>query len=185
MDAFIGEIRLLPYTFTPYNWFACNGQQLIIQQFPALYAVMGVDFGGDGKTYFNLPNLNGRTAVGAGDNPTSVFDPNFASYGGANSVAISQSNVPAHTHELNAVQLPQASRSDTPAGNLLTGIAFRPTSGTAPTANPYGPAVGSSVTLNNATVSPFVGGSNPHENRQPALAMQWCVCNDGYFPVRP
>ncbi|AJP72822.1 phage tail protein [Sphingomonas hengshuiensis] len=185
MDAFIGEIRLFPYTFCPLGWAPCQGQLFAIQDYQALAAVIGNKFGGDGKSNFKLPLLSGRTAVGWGDNQTDIFDPAYATHGGSATVALSTATIPPHSHTLNAVLIPQAQRAATPAGNLLTGISYRPPTGTAPTSNPYSPAVGGETTLNINTLSPVAGASTPHENRQPALALQWCICTtEGYFPVR-
>lgn len=192
MDAFIGEIRLFPYTYEPVNWMLCDGRQMSIPQYQALAAVIGIQFGGDGKTYFNLPNLQGRVAVGAGDDPTDTFDPVFASHSGARSVTLTTSNMPSHTHTLTGAQAGMATRSTTAAGNLLTGITFKPTTGTTPLSSfPYIPdPAAAPVTLGAQTLSPFVGGTNgstvAHENRQPALGLWWCICvMDGAFPVRP
>ncbi|MFY8094292.1 MAG: phage tail protein [Niveispirillum sp.] len=187
-DAFYGEIRLLPYTFVPANWLPCDGRQLLIQHYQVLYAVIGRLYGGDGQTTFNLPNLQGRTAVGYGDNPFDTFNPALASSGGAAAVTLTGNTIPPHTHTLNGVQIGQAQRTTTPAGNMLTGIAFRRPSGTPPVAFPYDapPQSTGPLGLNSGTLTPFTGGSTPHENRQPALALRWCICvQDGYFPSRP
>jgi microcystin-dependent protein len=191
MDAFIGEIRLFPYTFPPYGWAWCNGQQMSVQQYAPLAAVIGFQFGGDGKTTFKLPDLRGLVAVGAGDDPTDTFDPSFAAKGGGSGVILNTARMPSHTHDLTGALAGLPQRVTTPAGNLLTGIAYKPTTGTAnPTANPYAvdPATPPTV-LAAQTLSPFVGGTNnvvqAHENRQPVLVLQWAICVDqGSFPVR-
>jgi microcystin-dependent protein len=191
-DAFIGEIRLFPYTYVPEGWLACNGQQVSIMQHQVLYAVIGLAYGGDGKTYFNVPQLQGRVAVGQGDDPLDIFDPVLASHGGAKTVTLSATTLPPHDHTVTGVQAALAKRSTEATGNLLTGVTFKPTSGTVnPTSFPYNPTAGAvPVPLHPATLSPFVGGTNgipqPHENRQPALALQWCICaTSGDFPPRP
>lgn len=192
MDAFIGEIRLFPYTFSPVGWMWCDGRQVPIQQCQALYAVIGWIYGGDQRTYFNLPDLRGRVAVGMGDDPSDDFDPTIGAKGGASGVTLSTLNMPPHTHSLIGAQAGLVTRTTTPAGNLLTGIAYKPTTGTTnPTALPYAvdPA-NPPTTLAAQTLSPFVGGTNnvvqAHENRQPALVLQWAICFDqGAFPVRP
>ncbi|MFD1627835.1 phage tail protein [Azospirillum griseum] len=192
-DAFIGEIRLFPYTFAPANWMWCTGQQLTIRDYTPLYAVIGNAFGGDGKTYFNLPNMQGRVAVGAGDDPSDTFDPVFASASGSSTNTLSVMTVPSHTHTLTGAQAGAAVRATTPAGNLLTGIAYKQTGSTAPpfVALPYvaDPAT-PPTNLAAQTLSPFIGGNNgitqPHENRQPVLVLHWAICvADGAFPVRP
>lgn len=194
-DAFIGEIRLFPYTFPPMYWLWCNGQKLAISQYQALYAVIGSEFGGDRKTYFNLPNMQGRVAVGAGDDPTDTFDPVFASANGSSTNTLSTLTVPPHNHTLTGAQAGAAIRAATPAGNLLTGIAYKQTGSTTPplVAFPYAPDPTVPPTkLAGQTLSPFIGGGNPHgdiiphENRQPVQALCWAICfEQGAFPIRP
>jgi len=191
-DAFFGEIRLFPYDFTPQSWLPCDGRQLRVQEYPVLLAIIGNIYGGDGRTVFNLPNLNGRVAVGQGLDTPEPFRPSIGQGGGAVTHEMSHRNFPPHRHRLTGKQLAQAQRSATPEGNMLTGISYRPaTGGTPPTANPYADASsGITVALHEETLSRFVGGRNgsivPRENRQPALALRWCICvENGAYPVRP
>lgn len=188
-DPFTGEIRLLPYGYVPQDWAMCQGQTFSTQAYPALFSILGSRFGGDGRTTFGIPNLQGRTVVGAGNNGTDPFAPSFAEKGGVSSITLTSTNMPQHTHAINAIQLPQAQRSATPDGNLLTGIAFRPdgVATNAPTANPYvAPNANmTATTLHPATLSPFIGSNGAHENRQPVLALNWCICLNGEYPVNP
>jgi microcystin-dependent protein len=187
-DPFTGEIRLLPYNYVPQGWAMCQGQTYVIQAYPALYSILGTRFGGDGKTTFCIPNLQGRTVAGTGANGTDPFAPSFAQKGGFSTITLTDANMPPHTHAVNAIQVPQVQRSATPDGNLLTGIAFRPDTGTgAPTANPYvvPPGGVTGVNLHPASLSPFPGNNGAHENRQPVLALNWCICLDGEYPVNP
>lgn len=187
MDAFIGEIRLFPYTFNPQGWLWCDGTVLPISNFQALAAVIGSKFGGDGKATIALPDLRGRVAVGAGDDPTDAFDPSFAAKDGGSGVILNTARMPSHTHNLIGALAALPQRTTTPAGNLLTGIAYKPTTGTAnPTANPYAVDPATPPTyLAAQTLSPFVGGAQAHENRQPVLVLRWAICaTEGAFPVR-
>lgn len=189
MDAFTGEIRLLPYYYAPQNWLSCDGQQLQPMYYQALFSLIGNRFGGDGRNTFNLPNLNGRTVIGTGTNPAEPgLTYQWGVTGGVNAVQLTPNTIPPHSHALNGKQLAQGQRSSTPSGNMLTGIAFRPDSGTgAPTANPYVPTPQSAqaTTLHPQTLAPYAGGNQPHENRQPFLALQWCICVDGEYPYFP
>lgn len=192
-DAFLGEIRLFPYNYTPQDWLLCDGQQLRAQEYPALLSIFGNIYGGDGRYTFNLPNLNGRVAVGQGLDAPDPFKPKIGQAGGENAVEMSYRNFPPHNHELTGKQLAQAQRSATPDGNMLTGITFRPAAGgTPPTSNPYADKTPSAtqVALHEETLSRFAGGKSgqivPRENRQPALALRWCICvYGGAYPVRP
>ena len=96
-DAFIGEIRMLPYTFAPVGWLACDGQRYNIQQYAALYAVIGPIYGGDGSSYFQVPNLSGRFPVGMGQGP-GLTNRRLASTVGESAVTLDQATIPSHNH---------------------------------------------------------------------------------------
>lgn len=185
MDAFIGEIRLMPYFFVPQGWLACDGTIYPIQQYQPLFALLGATYGGNGQSTFAVPNLQSRTAVGIGDDPVDPFDPSFGEVGGAETEALSTNQVPSHTHSLNAANVAATKRQSTAAGNLIGPLSTNSGSpivnagsfGAVPAAMP--------VTLSPFTLSPFAGGSQAHENRQPYLAMQYCICWDGTWPPRP
>lgn len=187
MDAFIGEIRLLPYTYTPVGWLLCDGRQCAISSYQALYAVIMNTFGGDLKTYFNLPDLRGLVVPGAGDDPTDTFDPAFASKGGSPTAQVTTTTLPSHTHTFVGATSAQTARVSTPAGNLLTGVAYS-ANGTSGFDNakafstPVVPPT--TVQMNPATLSTFNGLGQPHENRQPYLAMGFYINFDGLYPAR-
>jgi len=189
MDAFIGEIRLFPYVFAPVGWLLCDGSKIQIQQYPALYAVIVNTYGGDLKTYFNLPNLLGRVAVAAGDDPVDILDPLIGASGGINQVTLSTAQLPSHNHFLVGANLAAASRSATPAGNYLTGLAQHISGTQYKVSLPFvtSPDVTKKVTLNPGTLAPFSGAGGAHENRQPVLGLGWYICNDpnSVFPSRP
>ena len=187
MDAFYGEIRLFPYTFVPRNWLACDGAVYPIQTYQTLFAVIGFQFGGDNKTNFAVPDLRARVAVGTGVDPADVFRPAFATSAGADGASLTQSLVPPHNHLLNAMAVTPKERVATAAGNYIGGLAlssgppFTIAQDFQSAASPVTP-----VTLNAGTLSPFVGGTDLHENRQPYLAAQYCICALGeVFPVKP
>jgi microcystin-dependent protein len=189
MDAFIGEVRLFPYNFIPEGWLPCNGQLLNIPDHQALYVILGFSYGGDGKTKFALPNLNGRVSVGIGDDPTDTFDPTFASNGGSEQATITLVTTPSHSHALVGANLAAPSRSTTPAGNYLTGLAQHISGTTYKAGLPYTTAPDSAkkVQLNSGTLSAYAGAGGPHENRQPVLGISWAICleSGGVWPPRP
>ncbi|HET8708381.1 MAG TPA: tail fiber protein [Pseudomonadales bacterium] len=175
-DAYIGEIRLLPYNFCPEGWLPCNGQQVLIQQYQALYAVVGNLYGASSASQFYLPDLRGRAPMGmSAQYPAGTQQ-------GADSVTLTSAQMPLHTH--NVVSNRYVGSSNVPASNLRFGgetdsnfaeYVPAPT----PPVNPQ------PVAMHPATIS-AVGQGLPHENRQPFLALQFCICaTDGEFPVKP
>jgi microcystin-dependent protein len=186
-DFFIGEIRLLPYQFPPLGWFDCNGSTYPISQYQALAAIIGTRYGGDGKTTFAVPDLRTRVAVGYGDDPTDIFDPTLASHGGQNTVTLTTSNMPPHNHVLNGATLGAKLRTASPAGNYISAVGRVPAS--PPFENTYAFVAdqtgGTNVALNPASLSAFAGSGGAHENRQPLLALRYCICWDGIWPERP
>jgi microcystin-dependent protein len=162
---FIAQLLLASFNFAPKGWALANGQLLPINQNQALFSLVGTTFGGNGIQNFGLPNLQGRTPVGVSS------DLNYGEIGGVESVTVLSTQVPPHTHQLNASG---AGASDTrpTAGALLAG------QGASDFVGPTGLAA-----MSAATVS-IVGGSQPHENRQPYLVMTWCIALTGIFPSR-
>lgn len=196
-DAFIGEIRMFPYGYAPIGWFACNGQRMVLQQYQALYSLLGSRFGGDNQTYFNLPNLNGRIPVDAGVSPTTGTNWVFAQATGQETVTLTYNQAPAHTHTFSA-KISSASTTG------MTGVAQ--TTGTAPNLvgtsllsrglntaakpiNAYDVPPSSNETQLGVKVSPAYGNAqlqtDPHPNLQPYLVMGYYICNDGEYPVNP
>jgi microcystin-dependent protein len=174
MDGYIGEIRLMPYTFTPSGWLACEGQRLPINQYQVLFSVIGLTYGGDGVQYFNLPDLRGLAAVQSGQGQGLSNYPMGQTFG-MNTVGLSANQLPPHSH---GVQLEkETSDTNAPLGNYLGALM----QGT--TAKPVyweGTAADSGMAMN--AVSP-AGGATPHENRQPYLALRFCICEEGEYPV--
>lgn len=163
-EPFLGELRIMSFSFAPQGWALCNGQLLPINQNQALFSLLGTTFGGDGRLTFALPNLRGRVPVCEG--------PSF-SLGqtmGESSHTISIAELPTHTHGLQATTA--AATTSSPANALLA------TSRGAPV---YGPAA-AAVGVMSATAVTQVGGSQPHENRQPFLTLSICIALQGIFP---
>jgi microcystin-dependent protein len=180
-ESFIGTIAILSFNRLMSGWLPCDGRSLPINQNQALYSLLGTRFGGDGRTNFNLPNLNTRAIVGANLGAGSY--PVGAS-GGANSVSLTTLQIPSHIHSVAAsVVNPPNSRSV--VGNFL-GIpqadpAFNPPLTNAPLL--YGPPSSALIPLAPVTVA-NTGIGNPHENRQPSLALAFQICVTGLYPPR-
>jgi microcystin-dependent protein len=169
-DPFLGEVRLFPYTFAPRGWALCNGQILNISQNTALFSLLGTTYGGDGRTTFALPDLRGRVAVSSGQAPSlSAYE--LGQTGGAETVTLTDSEMPAHGHEV-AVN-GASSDSKNPKGRFLG----RLSGGTTYSGTSNGKALAAGA----VTAS---GGSQPHENRPPHLALNYCIALEGIFPAR-
>jgi microcystin-dependent protein len=166
---YIGEIRMFAGTFPPLGWLFCDGQQLPISENEALYQLIGTTYGGDGQETFNLPNLQSRVPMHFGNGPDGQTYP-IAQMAGTESVTLSTQQIPVHNHALLASTSPAAVRDPVP--------------GNAP-AIPSGDIYVDNldpVPLNaSQTVTP-VGGSQPHENCQPFLCINYIISLFGIFP---
>jgi len=179
MDPFIGEIRLFGFNFAPYGWAQCNGQILAISQNTALFSLLGTNFGGNGTSNFGLPNLQGMVPIDAGDGP-GLTPFVVGETGGTTTCTLLTSQMPLHTHAITALPVNAAVTTPVTGSHLSQGhqgsrgasFAIRTYTTNAP-----------GTTLNPSTVGP-AGGSQPHNNIQPSLVMNWCIAMVGVFPAR-
>ncbi|MCR2806632.1 phage tail protein [Paenibacillus soyae] len=162
-ESYIGEIKLFGFGFTPKNWLPCQGQLLPINQNQALFAILGTTYGGNGVTTFALPDLRGRVPVHTGNGVT------LGQIAGAESHTLTLNEIPAHTHTVSASTT--VSNQYSPVGNVWAEAA-NGTSVFSPEAN----------TTLRADAIGAAGGSQPHTNMQPYLAMNYCICVNGIFP---
>jgi microcystin-dependent protein len=169
-DPFLAEIRIFPFNFAPKGWALCNGQLIAISQNTALFSLLGTTYGGDGKSNFALPNLQGNVPMHPGQGPgLSLHD--LGEMGGEATVTLLQTEIPAHTHTLQAQVDPGEDAA--PAGETLArsvGASLYQTSSAGLTT--LGPVVGSS------------GGNQPHNNLMPSLTLNFCIALQGVFPAR-
>ena len=185
-EPLVGEIRLFPYGWAPEGWLPCDGRQVPIRQFQVLAAVISNTYGGDLQTYLNLPDLRARVAVGYGNDPVDIFDPAIASAGGAESVTLTLTQVPAHTHNLVAAPIATPRQEvATASGNWIAQqLLIKQPKGNE-SANAFAPAdTQPNATLNPATLTPYQGQNGPHENRQPYLVLGYYIAVQGEFPMR-
>jgi microcystin-dependent protein len=159
---FLGEIKIISWNFPPKGWAFCNGQVLPINQNQALFALLGTMYGGDGRTTFALPNLQGRIPVHIGNGFTQ------GEAGGETAHTINISEMPAHSH---VPAFGGAANSKTPAASMWTdwGKAIY-------AANPNAAML--------ATLLSNVGGSQPHENLSPYLVLNFIIALQGIFPTQ-
>jgi microcystin-dependent protein len=169
-DPFVAEIRIFPFSFAPKGWAFCNGQIMPISQNTALFSLLGTTYGGDGKSTFALPDIQGRAVMHPGQGPgLSLHD--LGEESGSETVTLLESEIAAHAHAANASQGDGLER--TPKDQLLaTGIAI----------SQY-QAPGALTNLAPTAVSP-AGGSQPHNNLQPYLTLNFNIALQGVFPPR-
>jgi microcystin-dependent protein len=171
-DPFVAEIRIFPFNFAPRGWAWCDGQLLPLSQNTALFSLLGTTYGGDGKSNFALPDLQGRAPMHPGQGPgLSLHD--LGETGGSETVSLLESEIPAHSHALST------SISDGNVGvptnqQLATGIGV----GLFAAAN-----AGSIVQMAPESLAP-AGGDQPHNNLQPYLTFYFCIALQGVFPPR-
>ncbi|HMH67075.1 MAG TPA: tail fiber protein [Pinirhizobacter sp.] len=176
MNNFLGEIQIFGFNFAPNGWAFCDGKLLPISQYAALYSLVGTVYGGDGRTTFGLPNLQGLAACatgrGTGLQPYALGE-NF----GSETVALISNELAGHTHVANIFL-----QNDTTQRFAL------PTPGSSPVAPATATPFASSQTSNGSFAANFVGpnvGGQPHANQQPYLALNFCIALQGDFPQRP
>jgi microcystin-dependent protein len=170
-EPFFGEIRLFAGGYAPKGWALCDGRTLPISPNTALFSIIGTRYGGNGKNTFALPDLRGRAALHRGAGP-GLTDRPLGSAGGRAAVALTEAQMPSHTHVPMGVATGPG--QDNPKGrvwgkagtNLYKG-------GIAPLDAPMGAGA-----LQN------IGQNKPHENRQPYLALNFCIAMTGIFPTR-
>jgi microcystin-dependent protein len=177
---FVAEIRIFGFNFAPTGWAICAGQLLPISQNTALFSLLGTNFGGDGKSTFGLPNLQGNVPIHAG----SSGGPGLTQYfvgetGGVQTVTLLTSEIPAHSHAFNADKGPASSAS--PQGNFYEQGSFPGNPGGAVWS--YGLATSQPGIINPGTIS-LTGGNQPHNNMMPYLTLTFCIALQGIFPPR-
>ena len=168
-EQFLGEIRLLSFTFPPKGWALCNGQLLPINQNQALFAILGTTYGGNGQTTFALPNLQGRVPVAAGQGP-GLNNYTLGQTGGEAAHTLALNEYVNHSHGLNGTRID---------GNVSTPNGTLPAVGT----EAYSQA-GPDSAMSPSTMATSNPGSQPHENRQPFLTLNYVIALQGIFPSR-
>ena len=157
---YLGEIRIFSFNFAPKGWEQCNGQLLPINQYQALFAILGTTYGGNGTTNFALPNFQGRLPLHQGNSIV------LGQSGGETTHTLVVAEIPLHSHSANATNAP-------PTAGSLAG-------------NVWAPGNGAFAATANTSMYPLAlantGGSQPHENRSPYLALNVCIALVGIFP---
>jgi microcystin-dependent protein len=170
MDPFVAEIRIFPFNFAPKGWAFCDGQILPLSQNTALFSLLGTTYGGDGKSNFALPNMQGNAPMHPGQGPgLSLHD--LGETGGTETVTLLESEIPIHVHNF------MASTQDALDSNATNELLAK------------GSAIGqyivagALVNLADNALAP-AGGDQPHNNMQPYLTLNFCIALQGVFPPR-
>ncbi|MEO7308791.1 MAG: tail fiber protein [Chitinophagaceae bacterium] len=175
MDPFVAEVRIFGFNFPPKGWATCDGQLLPISQNTALFSLLGTYYGGDGRTNFGLPNLQGSAALHAGESSGSGLTQRFVGEtGGSQTVTLIASELPSHTHVANAKT----------GGNTAspTGLNWGNPGGR-PAPNFFANAIGSPQNMSPQALS-LAGGSLPHNNLMPYVTLNFCIALQGVYPPR-
>ena len=172
-NPFLGEIRIFPFGFAPAGWASCNGQLLAISQNTALFSLFGNTFGGDGRTTFGLPNLQGASPMHPGQGP-GLSPYNLGQTGGSPNVTLLSAQLPPHPHTLQGDARP----ADLNAPSAQTALARSSPS-------IYKTPAGAATQPMAAQVLGGSGGSSgPHNNLMPYLTLNFCVALQGIYPTR-
>ena len=163
-DPYIGEIRIFAGNFAPVNWAFCNGQLVQISENDALFSLIGTTYGGDGQNTFALPDLRGRLPLHTG--PSAVI----GQMAGVEQVTLNISQIPAHTHSMSVSN--DVPTGSSPQNNFLGQAATK----LYRSGNP-------STTLNAGSVG-LQGGSQPHDNVQPFLCVNFIIALYGIYPTQ-
>ena len=166
---YVGEIRIFAGNFPPVGWMFCDGNQLPISENEVLFQLIGTTYGGDGESTFNLPNLQSRIPLHFGTSSSSGVTYQLAEAAGVETVTLTTQQIPSHTHPMLASADPATTLN--PGNNVLAATV---------TATPYF-NIAPATPLNAQAVTP-VGGSQPHENCQPFLCVNFIISLFGIFP---
>jgi microcystin-dependent protein len=172
MDPFVAEIRIFPFNFAPKGWAFCDGQILPLSQNTALFSLLGTTYGGDGKSNFALPNMQGNVPMHPGQGPgLSLHD--LGETGGSDTVSLLESEIPSHSHALRCASDDADLKAPTSSRVFAR-------------SNPgfmYQSSTAGIQSMSDNALAP-AGGDQPHNNLQPYLTLNFCIALQGVYPPR-
>lgn len=182
---FLAEIRMFAGSFAPKNWAMCNGQLLPISQYSAIFSLVGTTYGGDGRTTFALPNLEGSSPMHQGQGP-GLSQRFLGEQSGSVNVTLLQSEIPIHTHPFNASNNDADTNGNgaTPTNQYLAKGAYDDGTNNGVVADYSAPNAPPSVMMNPQSIS-VTGSSAAHNNMMPYLCVVFIIAMSGIFPQRP
>jgi microcystin-dependent protein len=173
VDPFVAEIRIFPFNFAPKGWAFCDGQLMVLSQNTALFSLLGTTYGGDGKSNFALPDLQGNAPMHPGQGPgLSLYD--LGEAGGSETVSLLESEMPSHPHNVMADSIDTGNVQ----GPGSTVVLAR--------SSPFiymPPPVLNAAAMSDQAITP-AGGDQPHNNMQPYLTLNFCIALQGVYPPR-
>jgi microcystin-dependent protein len=180
---YLGEIEIFAFGFAPKGWLMCTGQLLPINQYQALFSLLGTTYGGNGTTTFALPDLRGRIAMGQG-NGQGLSSRTIGEVGGETNHTLLVTETPSHTHTLAATQNATIANNLNAPGPtvVLSQTTGRGTGGTTLTVNLYAADTNPSQPMAPAAIG--TTGGQPHNNLMPSVALNFCIATVGIFPTR-
>ena len=170
-EPYLGEIRMFGFNFAPEGWALCNGQLLPISQNTALFSLLGTYYGGNGTTTFALPNLQSSVAIHQGQGP-GLSPYVIGQTGGVENVTLTPGQMPQHTHNV---------QCNSGGGNQASPAGGYPAVESTGTSLDYSNTAGSTM---NSAMNSVAGSSQPHQNIQPYLVVNFCIALQGIYPSR-
>lgn len=186
-ECFLGEIRMFAGNYNPEDWIFCNGQQMSVQQYQALFSLIGVTYGGDGVNNFNVPDLRGRILVGQGTNTTTnppLTNRVIGQTGGEENHTVLVAEMPAHSHPVYASTGNATSITAGPTMLYATLVPNTPAGITGLYTTAVPPAV-TAVQFDTQKAVSATGGSQPHNNMMTTTAISFIMATLGMYPTRP
>lgn len=174
MEEYMGVIKMFIGDYAPEGYLMCQGQELQISQYNALFALIGTQYGGDGVRTFKLPDLRSRFPIGMGQGP-GLSPKQLGNIGGVENVTLTADEIPQHNHSLNGIN--GSGDSQFIRDNYLTNSAAN---------NFYGvkSAIERTIPMNAASIG-ATGGGKAHYNMPPFITVNFIICVQGYYPQRP
>lgn len=184
MEPFIGEIRLLPFTYAPVGWLICDGSLQALQAYQALYAIIGTTYGGDGVKNFALPDLRGYVPVGANSPISGTVRVALGKTTGTANVTLTAGQLPLHNHTMNGNTTTDPNfRLAKPAVNARPGAVVNSGTGMLAFSDSQSP----DTNFAPQAIGPdsAAATASAHSNQQPYLSLNFMIATDGVFPDRP